>query len=130
MRDRPEYQIFNRIENVMKESGMRVKTEESERSSQPAKRGHGDPQAGEEEKGNGRIKAGVKDKDTGEWIEGAKVVIDGPVQRAKKTDKDGRAIFKKVPAPAKYEVTASKKGYKSDSTTNYQGRLDRNARKK
>jgi len=109
--------VFNRIENVMEESGMRVKTEGSEGPPSPPNVATAILKLEKEEKGNGRIKVGVKDKDTGEWIEDARVAIDGPVQRAKKTDKDGRAIFKKVPAPAKYEVTASKKGYKSDSTT-------------
>jgi len=108
--------VFNRIENVMKESGMKVKTKE-EGPPSPPNVATIVLELEKKEKGNGRIKAGVKDKDTGEWIEDAKVVIDGPVQRAKKTDKDGRAIFKKVPAPAKYEVTASKKGYKPDSGT-------------
>jgi len=65
--------------------------------------------------GKGRIIAHVEE--TGDPIEDATVNIRGPVDRTKKTDKDGNAVFKDVPAYKKYEVTAKKKGYKSDSGT-------------
>jgi len=69
------------------------------------------------EKGKGRIYAHVKEKKTGDPIEGAKVTIEGPVERTGKTDEDGTAVFKEVPAPARYDMRATKKGYKSDSGT-------------
>jgi len=111
----PRVSVFDQVKVVEEVTGMNVKTEEGPPS--PPNVATAILKLEKKEKGNGRIKVGVKDKDTGEWIEDAKVVIDGPVHRKKRTDKEGRAIFKKVPAPAKYEVTASKKGYKSDSAT-------------
>jgi len=71
--------------------------------------------------GKGRIIAHVEEKETGDPIEDATVNIRGPVDRTKKTDKDGNAVFKDVPAYKRYEVTAKKKGYESDSGTIEEG---------
>jgi len=108
--------VFNRIENVEEESGMKVKTEEE---GPPAPPPHATItlKLEKEKEGKGRILVHVEEKKTGDPIEDATVNIRGPVDRTKKTDKDGNAVFKDVPAYKKYEVTASKKGYKSDSGT-------------
>jgi len=112
--------VFNRIENVEEESGMKVKTKEE---GPPAPPPHATITLKLEKKkeGKGRIIAHVEEEETGDPIEDATVNIRGPVDRTKKTDKDGNAVFKDVPAYKKYEVTAKKKGYKSDSGTIEEG---------
>jgi len=108
--------VFNRIENVQEESGMKVKTEEE---GPPAPPPHATItlKLEKEKEGKGQILSHVEEKESGDPIEDATVNIRGPVDRTKKTDKDGNAVFKDVPAYKKYKVTASKKGYKSDSGT-------------
>ena len=107
--------VFNRIENVEKESGMKVKTEEGPPS--PPNTATFTAVLEKKEKGKGRILGHAKLKETGEPVEGAKATIKGPVERTKKTDSEGDVSFKDVPAPAEYDWKVTKKGLKPDSGT-------------
>jgi len=111
----PRVSVFDQVKIVEEVTGMNVKTEEGPPT--PPNTATITLELEKKGKGEGRIYAHVQEKKTGDPIEGAKVTIEGPVERSGKTDKEGTAVFKKVPAPAKYNVKATKKGYKPDSGT-------------
>jgi len=112
----PRISVFDQVKIVEEVTGMSVETEGGPPS--PPNVAYIELALEKKRKGNGRIKVYVKEKgsgDPGTPIEDAKVTIEGPVERSKRTDKDGGVIFYEVPAPAKYKVKATKKGYKPDS---------------
>jgi len=96
---------------------MKVKVKEEEGPPTPPPHATITLKLEKEKEGKGQILSHVEEKGTGDPIENATVNIRGPVDRTKKTDEDGNAVFKDVPAYEEYEVTAKKKGYKSDSGT-------------
>jgi len=110
----PRISVFNRIENVEKESGLKVKTKEGPPS--PPNTATFTAVLEKKEKGKGRILGHAKWKETGEPVEGAKATIKGPVERTKKMDEEGDVAFKNVPAPAKYDWKVTKKGHKDSGT--------------